>query len=305
MTSSDRARLLEEISNDSTSSSEEHSNAPAYLHSSPVDINQLLDQDEQEIAPPQKKVIFVDSDGEEVDSEEDDNSQDASPAPSPEPYTHPLIRLCDKDVDYPEGMSEDDKVNHRRALGKLACVSLSSTATDEEIEWVMLFYYQEGLWARPRSSMRPHIFNIGNFTTPRIVLTPLLVKLGVGAPLHPFFRAISEWFDIAPIQLSPNSYRLAIAIYIMYINEGFSAPSMEELSHFLSLRKVAKEAGYFYFAMCKSYNNKGFNQGRISHVKNWKDSYFYVYNTARARTQFNDVPSKAASSFDYVYSSFL
>ena len=44
----------------------------AYHHSSPVDINQLLDQDEQEIAPPKKKVIFVDSDGEEVESEEDE-----------------------------------------------------------------------------------------------------------------------------------------------------------------------------------------------------------------------------------------
>ena len=30
-----------------------------------VDINQLLDQDEQEIAPPKKKVIYVDSAGEE------------------------------------------------------------------------------------------------------------------------------------------------------------------------------------------------------------------------------------------------
>ena len=248
MTSADRARLVEEVSNNTTPSSKDHSNAPAYLHSSPVDIDQLLDQDEEEMALKKKKVIFVDSDGEEVDSEEDDDTEDASPATSPQPYAHPLIRLCDKDVDYPDGMSEDDKVNHRRALGKLACVSLSSTATDEEINWVMLFYYQEFLWARPREAMRPHIFNIRNFTTPRIVLTPLLIKLGVGAPLHPFFRAISEWFDIAPVHLSPNSYRLAIAIYIMYINEGYAPPTMEELNHFLSLRKVAKEAGYFYFA---------------------------------------------------------
>ena len=55
-----------------------------------------------------------------------------------EPYAHPVIRLCDQDLDYPDGMSEDDKVNHRRAMGRLACVSLSSTATDEEINWVML-----------------------------------------------------------------------------------------------------------------------------------------------------------------------
>ena len=125
--------------------------------------------------------------------------------------------------------------------------------------------------------MKPcaHIFSIlGTFTIPRIVLTPLLIKLGVGAPLHPFFRAISEWFDIAPIQLSPNSYRLAIAIYIMYINEGYAPPTMEELSHFLSLRKVAKETGYFYFAICKSYNNNGIQPRRISNVKELEGSIF-------------------------------
>ena len=140
----------------------------------------------------------------------------------------------------------------------------------------MQFYYQEGLWVRPRPAMRPHIFNIGDFTTPRIALTPHLVKLGVGAPLHPYFRAISEWFDIAPIQLSPNSYRLVITLYIMYVNKGFPPPSMEDLSHFLSLRKVAREAGYFYFAVCKSYNNMGFNQGRISNVKNCKEFFFFL-----------------------------
>ena len=190
-------------------------------------------------------------------------------------------------------MSEDDRENKRRALGRLSCVSLSSSTIDEEINWVMQFYYQEGLCAPPRPAMRPHIFNILDFWTPRIVLTPHLVKLGVDAPLHPHFRAISEWFDIAPIQLPPNSYRLAIAMYIMYVNKGFPPPSMEELSHFLSLRKLSRKADYFYFAVFKSYNDKGFNHGRINNVKNWKDSYFYVFNIDRARTQFNDVPSKA------------
>ena len=106
---------------------------------------------------------------------------------SPRPYVHPTVLLHEQDIDYPEEMSEEDRIKERRRLGKLACVNLSSTATDEEIGWVMEFYYQEGLWARPRPEMRSHIFNFGEFKTPRIVLTPLLVKLGVGAPLHPFF----------------------------------------------------------------------------------------------------------------------
>ena len=156
----------------------------------------------------------------------------------------------------------------------------------------MQFYYQEGLWARPDQRCA-HIFSTLGSSKP------------LGSSLHLFWSNLgwarlyilslgisSNGSTLHQSNLSPNSYRLAIAIYIMYFSEGFPPPSMEELSHFLSLRKVAKELGYFYFAMCKSYNNKGFNQGRISHVKNWKDPYFYVFNTDRVRTQFNINPSK-------------
>lgn len=49
--------------------------------------------------------------------------------------------------------------------------------------------------------MRPHIFNHGEeFRILKIVLTPKLVALGVGAPLNLYFREISEWYDIVPIQ---------------------------------------------------------------------------------------------------------
>ena len=74
-----------------------------------MDINQLLDQDEQEVVSSKKKIIYVDSDGEEVQSEEGEDIQDASPSPSPNPYIHPLVRPHEQDIDYPEGMSEDKK----------------------------------------------------------------------------------------------------------------------------------------------------------------------------------------------------
>ena len=72
---------------------------------------------------------------------------------------------------------------------------------------------------------------------------------------------------------------------------------MEDLSHFLSLRKVTREAGLFLFRCLQILQQQRFQPGRISNVKNWKESYFYVFNTDRARTQFNAVPSKVHNIF--------
>ena len=84
--------------------------------------------------------------------------------------------------------------------------------------------------------MRPHIFDYNpRLRIPRMVLTPKLIRLGIGPPLHSYFRSIIEWFDIAPIQLSPNGWKLAIALYMLYQDHNNRAPTMEDLSYFFRL----------------------------------------------------------------------
>lgn len=84
--------------------------------------------------------------------------------------------------------------------------------------------------------MRPYIFNYsGEFRIPSIILTPKMVVLGVGAPLHSFFREIFHWYEIAPIQLSSNGYKMAIALYMMYTSYGFDPPSMHEFSYYVKV----------------------------------------------------------------------
>lgn len=103
--------------------------------------------------------------------------------------------------------------------------------------------------------MRPHIFEYGeNFRIPRMVLTPKLVSLVVGAPIHSYCRNIIRWYNVSPIQLSPNSYMLAAALFILYFDQGFPAPTMEEFSYFFSIRK--SEKGYFFFVVQKKHNKK-------------------------------------------------
>lgn len=89
-----------------------------------------------------------------------------------------------------------------------------------------------------------HLFNIRGLPTPKMVLTPQLVELGLGSPMHPFFELI-DFYKLAPIQLSLNSYRLVIGIYMMYLNKGYRPPTMEEISFFVGLRKSSKDLDFF------------------------------------------------------------
>ena len=215
-----------------------------------------------------------------------------SPPPSPEPYSHPKVEEWEEDVDWTEyedmelsfKMVEEIKKNK----GKLSCVDQPSSLSWEELEWTMAYYEQKGTAVVPLEEMRAHRFDIGNYRIPRLVLTPRHVSLGVGAPIHEYFEVICEWFDVAPIQLSPNSYKLAAGLYILYRDEGYGAPSMEELSYFFRLTRSS--LGYFFLVVRKQHNNKGFSEGRASHIKKWKEPFFYVYDVKRVRTQFNISP---------------
>lgn len=138
----------------------------------------------------------------------------------------------------------------------------------------MDYYEQEGTAVVPLEEMRPHRFDIGNHRIPRTVLTPRHVSLGVGAPLHDYFEKICKWFDIAPIQLSPKSYKLAAVLFILYQDKGYGAPSMEELSYFLRLTRSS--LGYFFLVVQNQHNNKGFSEGRASHIKNGKSLSFML-----------------------------
>ncbi|KAL8146950.1 hypothetical protein AgCh_004615 [Apium graveolens] len=123
-----------------------------------------------------------------------------------------------------------------------------------------------------------------------MVLTPKLISLGVGVPLHPYIKKILKWYDVAPVQLSPNSYKLAWALYIMYHNLRLGAPSMKEFSFFYSIRKSIP--GYHFLVVNKWLNNKGFNEGKISHERDWKEPFLYIYDIRRTRVRFNLEPNK-------------
>lgn len=118
------------------------------------------------------------------------------------------------------------------------------------------YYNLEGKWFRSRSFMRMHIFDIVGLPTPRMVLNNKLVELEFGSPMHDFLHQIINYYNIAPIQLCPNSYRAAIGLYMMYRNKGYEAPTMIEINHFLSLRHSGNDLGFFYLSFWSKHTKK-------------------------------------------------
>lgn len=98
----------------------------------------------------------------------------------------------------------------------------------------------------------------------------------MGASLHPFLRQVIEWYDVVPLQLSPNSYKLILALFILYHDLKYPPPTMEEISYFYSLRK-------------SDHSSK--------HVKNLKEPFFYLYDVERVGINFKTKPSNGVPLF--------
>ena len=198
----------------------------------------------------------------------------------------------------------------RREYKIISCASLSSDISREEIMWLVEYYDVKARWMKPTEEMRIHRFNIEGLLIPRMVVTNRLLELGFGNPMHPFLIEIFEYHRIAPIQLSPNSYRLAIGLYMMYINKGYEPPTMEELSYFVSLRQSGGDTGFYYYIIFSSHGKTGLSVGNPSNMKHWKKDFFYLYDVPRVRTKFNLNPRKyflglALSSFFLVLHPFF
>ena len=216
-----------------------------------------------------------------------------SPDSSPEPYEHPKIELWEKDIDW-DTLSDNETLSPRaveaikRRAGRMSCVDQDSFISWDELEWLQDYYYMQGKSVVPKEGMRPHRFDRENIRIPRMVTTLRHVPLGVTAPLPQYYIDLCGWFEVAPIQLSPNSYMLAAGLYILFNKVGLDAPSMREVSYFFRLAQ--SQPGYFYLVVQHEHNKKGLSEGRNTHVKKWKDIFFYVYNTLRVATQFNPDP---------------
>lgn len=127
----------------------------------------------------------------------------------------------------------------------------------------------KGIWAHPLSFMRCHLLNYGKiFNTPRIVFSFVWSSFALA---HLFIISSSlSWicFDLAPFQLSPNSWKLALALFVSYGRHDPGALTMESFSCFLSLHRGVR--CFYYFVTRTILKLTGFSDRRVSHDKTLK-----------------------------------
>lgn len=145
----------------------------------------------------------------------------------------------------------------------------------------------------PTAGERCHRF--GNFepdqAIPNAVLSASFFKLGFSMPMHPFFVDMLNFYEIAPMQLSPNSFRVAACMYILY-DQTFSVPlTPRELGYFYQLKGVGRKIGIFYLT---SWNDR---QGRCIKgnkrgMYDWMEMFLYCYDCEEVRKEWNLTPGK-------------
>ncbi|KAK1392174.1 hypothetical protein POM88_011230 [Heracleum sosnowskyi] len=212
------------------------------------------------------------------------------PEPSPVPYEpvkQPELegvvflkkRIIPDGDESSSAFHEDGKI--------LACRDMSTSMTDDSLRDLVEQFRPEGRIILPAPHMRCYHFNHpeNGGRAPRMVLSAFLLKLGISAPLHPFIQEILEYYGLAPLQINPNGYRSAIALYILYKKQGYPTLTARQLGYFLNLKHSA-EFGYFYLSVWPYYNKKKLIYGGPSNSGKWKDPFFYVHEVPRVQTHF-------------------
>ena len=72
-----------------------------------------------------------------------------------------------------------------------------------------------------------------------------IFKGGGRIPFHPFIRSVLDHFGIAPMQLTPNAYVIAVAMYIACCENGLGEPSAVELGVAYYLKKSRDKDSYY------------------------------------------------------------
>lgn len=75
---------------------------------------------------------------------------------------------------------------------------------------------------------------------PCAILSYSYFKLGFSLPMHPFIHEIRDFYNLAPMQMSPNSFKMAY-MFILYDQAFFATLTARELGHFYQLKDASRK----------------------------------------------------------------
>ena len=124
---------------------------------------------------------------------------------------------------------------------------------------------------------------------PNAVTSAAFFKVGVYFPLHPFLREVLEFYGLAPFQLTPNSYRLAISTYILYSSLFTTPLSAPELGYFFRLKDTGKGSGCFYLTAWPGHQGQCVKSVK-QNFDQWQEQFLYCFDCPSVRFEFNCRP---------------
>lgn len=145
--------------------------------------------------------------------------------------------------------------------------------------------------AIPGPGERAHSFNVRTpeLGIPKAVISAAFFKVGVYVPLHPFIREILDFYELAPLQLTPNSYRLAICTYILYASKFTTPLTAKELGYFFKLKDTGRSSGCFYLSAWPCHQGQCIKNVK-QNFEQWPEQFLYCYGCPEVRYEFNRRP---------------
>ncbi|KAL1811046.1 hypothetical protein ACET3Z_021111 [Daucus carota] len=174
----------------------------------------------------------------------------------------------------------------------LACEHMDSIMTPARLQSLLESCNPGCTLGIPKPGERCHRFDTLKPGTgyPKAVLSTQFFRLGLSLPLHPFILEVLDFYEVSPMQLTPNSYRMAVCLYILYdIHHGVRMSALE-LGWFFQLKITGRTPGFFYLTAWNTHHKKGIKGNRQS-MSDWQKLFLYCYDCPVYRKYFNLSPN--------------
>ncbi|KAM6560626.1 hypothetical protein CsatA_029865 [Cannabis sativa] len=189
--------------------------------------------------------------------------------------------------------SGTDSVDDTQLNEPFSCEDLVSRVTKSDLSTFTRLNLLRLASLRPKPTQRAHLPFTNPAIIPRehVVISIPILRCGVSVPFHPFIVAILKRYVVSPFQLTPNSYRTALAFYAMYMEYVHRAPSVEEFSYFYDIKSVGLYNGFYCFSEWATSKINGV-EGMVSNMGDWKSKWFFIFKVPGIRTDFNRRPNR-------------
>ncbi|XP_062076249.1 uncharacterized protein LOC133780686 [Humulus lupulus] len=125
-----------------------------------------------------------------------------------------------------------------------------------------------------------------------VALSEHILKAGGTIPLHSFFVAVLNYFDLAPLQLAPNGWLTLSCLFIGYMKLLKRAPTATEVHFLYNLMPLHNSKGFYYLQ--KDNNGASLIEGSVSNLGAWKRDFFFVEGPLSVREDFRTTPKRFA-----------